>query len=173
MCSIIVMFIALLRQNNSAWEAYFIVTDDQPFDAELRATLSAYGDARLHFLDIVKEFRPKVDYKSIALCSYAYFLCYTILLLLYLILYYTTIVLLLQLLQYNPIDAGYPASDEAMRIVAKLPQCAWISVTNGDNAYGSAVVDKVLSLIAEVKPSPELVLMPMDSRNFDNLGTYT
>ena len=62
MCSIFIMFIALLRQNNSAWEAYFIVTDDQPFDAELRATLSAYGDARLHFLDIDMKYRQKVGY---------------------------------------------------------------------------------------------------------------
>ncbi len=52
---------ALLRQSNSAWEAYFIVTDDQPFDAELRATLSAYGDARLHFLDLDMKYRPKVN----------------------------------------------------------------------------------------------------------------
>ena len=94
---------------------------------------------------------------------------------LYIILYYYYILtilplLLLLLLQYNPIDAGYPASDEAMRIAAKLPQCAWISVTNGDNAYGFAVVDKVLSEAARARP--DMILLPMDSRNFALQGIY-
>jgi hypothetical protein len=68
------------------------------------------------------------------------------------------------------VDAGYPASDEAMRIVMQKPQCAWLSVTNGDNAYGSGVVNALLKMDGAVRPSPELVLMPMDSRNFDNWG---
>ena len=57
-----------------------------------------------------------------------------------------------------------------MRIAAKLPQCAWISVTNGDNAYGFAVVDKVLSEAARARP--DMILLPMDSRNFALQGIY-
>jgi hypothetical protein len=66
------------------------------------------------------------------------------------------------------VDAGYPASDEALRQVTAMPQCAWVSVTNGDNAYGSEVVQSVLQLRGEQKK--DLVLMPMDSRNFANEG---
>lgn len=65
-------------------------------------------------------------------------------------------------------EAGYPASDEAMRIVLDKPQCAWVSVTNGDNAYGSEVINAVLQLSGDQKR--DLVVMPMDSRNFANEG---
>lgn len=51
---------ALMRQTSPSWEAYFFVTDDQPFDAELQEILSSHRDNRLHFLDIDKKFRPKV-----------------------------------------------------------------------------------------------------------------
>jgi hypothetical protein len=53
-------FAAYLRQRNPNWEAYFIVTDDQPFDDELQAILREYGDARLQFLAIDRKFRGKV-----------------------------------------------------------------------------------------------------------------
>ena len=69
--------------------------------------------------------------------------------------------------QYDPVDAAYPASDEALRIVSRKPQCSWLSVTNGDNAYGSAVVRTVLET---QRPLPNLVMLPMSSRNFDNEG---
>lgn len=78
--------------------------------------------------------------------------------------------LVIYYLQYNPIDAGYPASDEAMRQLMQKPQCAWMSITNGDNAYGSAVVSTVLGAAKTVTPTPNLVMLPMSSRNFDNLG---
>ena len=76
----------------------------------------------------------------------------------------------MMVMQYNPIDAGYPASDEAMRQIMQKPQCAWMSITNGDNAYGSAVVRTVLEAATAVTPVPNLVMLPMSSRNFDNLG---
>ncbi len=51
----------LLRQSNPNWEAYFFVTDDQPFDAELQEILKTFGDIRLKFLDVGKKFRPAVS----------------------------------------------------------------------------------------------------------------
>lgn len=71
--------------------------------------------------------------------------------------------------QYNPIDAAYPASDEAMRIVMEKPQCGWVSGTNGDNAYGSGVVSAVLDT-AHINYT-DLIVVPLDSRNFANQGT--
>lgn len=47
-----------------------------------------------------------------------------------------------------------------------------MSITNGDNAYGSAVVETVLSAALTVTPRPNLVMLPMSSRNFDNLGEW-
>ena len=49
-----------MRQTNFNWEAYFFVTDDQPFDEELQEILHSHNDIRLKFLDIDKKFRPKV-----------------------------------------------------------------------------------------------------------------
>lgn len=51
---------ALLRQTNPNWEAYFFVTDNQPFDEELAKILSNFGDARLMYLPIEMKYRPKV-----------------------------------------------------------------------------------------------------------------
>jgi hypothetical protein len=51
---------ALLRQSDANWEAYFIVTDDQPFDEELQAILDTYSDVRLRYLPLDMRFRPKV-----------------------------------------------------------------------------------------------------------------
>lgn len=70
-------------------------------------------------------------------------------------------------LQYDPVNAAYPASDEAMRILSQKPQCAWLSVTNGDNIYGSAAVHTILT---PVRSKPNLVMLPMSSRNFDSGG---
>eukprot|EP01032_Pedospumella_encystans_P025439 gene25439-28752_t len=113
----------LMRQTSPSWEAYFFVTDDQPFDAELQEILSSHRDNRLHFLDIDKKFRPK----------------------------------------YHPVDAAYPASDEALRLIMQKPQCTRLSVTNGDNAYGSEVVANILSPTAT---KADLILLPLDTRYF-------
>ncbi len=50
-----------MRQSSPYWEAYFFVTDDQPFDAELHEILKTFGDIRLKFLDAGKMFRPAVS----------------------------------------------------------------------------------------------------------------
>ena len=64
-------------------------------------------------------------------------------------------------------NAAYPASDEALRLVMQKPECRWLSVTNGDNSYGSEVVESILS---PVTPKVNLILLPMDSRNFATQG---
>jgi len=55
-----------------------------------------------------------------------------------------------------------------MRIIAQKPECVRLTVTNGDNAYGSGVVESILS---PATPKANLILLPMDSRNFANEGT--
>ncbi len=72
--------------------------------------------------------------------------------------------------QYDPVNAAYPASDEALRLVMHKPECRWLSVTNGDNSYGSEVVASVLNP-ADTTPRPHLILLPMDSRNFATQGS--
>ena len=52
---------ALLRQSNPNWDAYFFVTDDQPFEDELRVILREYADIRLKYLHLDPKFRPKVS----------------------------------------------------------------------------------------------------------------
>jgi len=113
----------LLRQSNPNWDAYFFVTDDQPFEDELRVILREYADIRLKYLHLDPKFRPK----------------------------------------YDPVNAAYPASDEALRLVMQKPECVRLSVTNGDNAYGSEVVATVLDPKAT---SADLILLSMDNRNF-------
>jgi hypothetical protein len=46
---------------NPNWRAYFLVTDEKPFQTELTAILSSYGDSRLQFLDIPIAYRPAVS----------------------------------------------------------------------------------------------------------------
>ena len=65
--------------------------------------------------------------------------------------------------QYKPVDAAYPASDEALRLIMQKPQCTRLSVTNGDNAYGSEVVANILSPAAA---KADLILLPLDTRYF-------
>ena len=47
-------------------------------------------------------------------------------------------------MQFTVIDAGYTATDYAIVKVLADPSCNWISLSNGDNAYGSRVVENVL-----------------------------
>jgi len=54
-----------------------------------------------------------------------------------------------------------------MRIIAQKPECVRLTVTNADNAYGSEVVESILS---PTTPKADLILLPMDSRNFANEG---
>ena len=49
-----------MRQSNPNWDAYFFVTDDQPFEDELRVILREHADIRLKYLALDHQFRKKV-----------------------------------------------------------------------------------------------------------------
>ncbi len=71
-------------------------------------------------------------------------------------------------------DAGYPATDEALRAVQKQTQCKWLSITNGDNIYGSDVFANILNTRIQQGQDrlPDVVLSPVDSRNYADQGMY-
>jgi hypothetical protein len=50
----------MIRQVNPHWHAYFLITDEKPFEEELTSILASFGDSRLHFLDISMDYRPPV-----------------------------------------------------------------------------------------------------------------
>ena len=77
------------------------------------------------------------------------------------------------LLQFTKADAGYTATDYVLREVKAQGDCKWLSVTNADNAYGSEVVQRVLHVATdpETLRQPEMLLLPLDSRNFAEQGT--
>mmetsp|Transcript_18113 Transcript_18113/g.40162 ORF Transcript_18113/g.40162 Transcript_18113/m.40162 type:complete len:239 (-) Transcript_18113:280-996(-) len=54
------------------------------------------------------------------------------------------------------------------QVLAKRPECRWVSVTNADNAYGSRVVASVrrAGVAASTGEPPDILLAPLDSRNF-------
>jgi len=59
--------------------------------------------------------------------------------------------------------------------VQTLGQCKWLSVTNGDNAYGSDVFDLILKTkpLHETQKVPDVVLSPLDSRNYADQGSFS
>lgn len=170
---------------NPYWRAYFFVTDDNPFETELRGILRGHKDSRLEFLDIPLEHRPAVSvtvllsfllqacllvlYSScyglvkcwwLQYCKHCLFhhrslsfwpLCaidgniihhtYTTVHIHY---YANSVHHTHYTLQFTSTDAGYTATDYALTVVFKQPDCRWISVSNADNAYGTHVVDNVL-----------------------------
>lgn len=149
-----------MRQSNPNWDAYFFVTDDQPFDEELKGILAERSDNRLKFLNIDAKFRLKVGDALLMSISVRFFFSCP--------LHFSICSADFWLFsQYHPADAAYPASDEAMRIIAQKPECVRLTVTNADNAYGSDVVESILS---PTTPKADLILLPMDSRNFANEG---
>ncbi len=84
---------------------------------------------------------------------------------------------------YTKEDAGYTATDVALRKLLHRTDCSWLSATNADNIYGTEIVERVRraghtsmgnaasysvasggrSVSAEL---PDMVLVPIDSRNF-------
>jgi hypothetical protein len=78
--------------------------------------------------------------------------------------------------QFTKIDGGYTATDYALKRILQQRSCQWLSVTNGDNAYGSDVVRNVLRYTeasaadSADEPPAQMLLAPLDSRNFAALG---
>mmetsp|Transcript_23451 Transcript_23451/g.39077 ORF Transcript_23451/g.39077 Transcript_23451/m.39077 type:complete len:803 (-) Transcript_23451:521-2929(-) len=66
-------------------------------------------------------------------------------------------------------DAGYLASDYVLQNILSQHQdeCKWLSLTTGDNSYGSEVVGRILDVApTETSQAPDMVIAPMDSRRF-------
>jgi hypothetical protein len=73
--------------------------------------------------------------------------------------------------QFTKTDAGFTATDHVLRYVAtECPECRWITVTNGDNSYGSEVVARTLSVETNRLNRPAMLISPLDSRNFAEQG---
>lgn len=129
---------SLLRQTDEHWEAFFLITDQKPFASRLKDILAAYNDTRLSFMHINRRYRKP----------------------------------------YTKEDAGYTATDVALRKVLGRGDCQWLSATNADNIYGTEVVERVRragtgasigipnSDSASAGPPPDMILIPIDSRNF-------
>jgi hypothetical protein len=82
-------------------------------------------------------------------------------------------------LQFTKIDGGYTATDYVLKHLMQERSCAWITVTNADNHYGSEVVERALhpELFSSSIGSDgvrtgqaQMLLAPLDSRNFGALG---
>ncbi|KAJ1416686.1 hypothetical protein B484DRAFT_153803 [Ochromonadaceae sp. CCMP2298] len=72
---------------------------------------------------------------------------------------------------FTKIDGGYTTTDHVLRQILGKPECRWISATNGDNAYGSELVDRVINSSGgsgggSGSGQADMILAPMDSRNF-------
>lgn len=70
-------------------------------------------------------------------------------------------------------DAGYTSTDYVTNLLKNKRECRFLSITNGDNVYGSEVVANVLSYAADktTRTPPDMLLAPLDSRNFAEHGT--
>lgn len=142
--------IALLRQTDPNWEAVFFLADDSDdFIQRLKDILNKYSESRIQYMDVPAEHRPA----------------------------------------FNRIVAGYPATDYVLKKFLDRPDCHWISATNADNVYGSDVIRNVrrtktpeviddavmkqhleiMNHLEDVSP-PDMILVPVDSRNFGEQG---
>jgi len=72
-------------------------------------------------------------------------------------------------IEFTKMDAGYTATDYVMGKLAHRQECTWLTATNADNIYGSDVVNRVLNapLMPVSKKVPDILLNPIDSRNFE------
>lgn len=59
-----------------------------------------------------------------------------------------------------------------MRNLLQNTECKWISFSNGDNAYGSEVVNRLrhTELHRDSNSQADMVLAPLDSRNYADQG---
>jgi hypothetical protein len=158
----------LLKQSDPNWVAYLFLTDNKPFEDRLQEIVGHFRDPRVRYFDVDKQHRPAVR--------------------LYILVYFGLVwrgcgccvsadgLFATTVLQFTKIDGGYTATDYALKRLLQEQSCQWLSVTNGDNAYGSDVVRNVLRHIefsavnaADHRPA-QMLLAPLDSRNFAALG---
>jgi hypothetical protein len=60
-----------------------------------------------------------------------------------------------------------------LRLIQNKDQCAYLSVTNGDNLYGSKVFERVLTVLETNRLPQHAILSPLDSRNYVEQGNNT
>jgi hypothetical protein len=53
--------VALVRQTDPNWEAFFFLTDEKPFEKRLAQILAGFNDTRLNFFDVPVAYRPVVS----------------------------------------------------------------------------------------------------------------
>ncbi len=70
------------------------------------------------------------------------------------------------------VDAGYTTTDYVLNKLLQRSECKWVSATNGDNAYGSEVVERILGAphLQNSATQPDMLLLPMDSAKYAELG---
>ena len=74
--------------------------------------------------------------------------------------------------QFTKVDAGYTSTDYVMSMLKSQAECKYLSITNADNVYGSEVVERVLHWTPSPgQLPPDMLLAPLDSRNFAEHGT--
>ena len=162
-------------QTNPNWRAFFIVTDPNPFDLRLQEILKQYDDPRLIYHHVDLAFRPVVRTVTVTVLCYT-FSCFSCTSCVDVCMRILTVVCLFcfhfKNEQFTTVDAGYTTTDYVLDQLRKRKECKWLSATNGDNAYGSEVVDRILNA-APLQNSAEqadMLLLPMDSRNFADQG---
>lgn len=76
-------------------------------------------------------------------------------------------------MQFTKVDAGYTSTDYVMNMLKSQRECKYLSVTNADNVYGSEIVERVLHWPSTLPIEPDMLLAPLDSRNFAEHGNDT
>lgn len=167
----------LLKQTDPNWRAYLFLTDDKPFVERLKSIVEHFRDQRVVYFDVNKEHRPVVSTTQLLLCVWTtdapVLLTFAAHVMSHSFLFFTHETFI-ALLQFTKVDGGYTATDYVLRQVREDKACRWLSVTNGDNAYGSEVVQRVLQYTGmqegHHQAVPQMLLAPLDSRNFGALG---
>jgi hypothetical protein len=74
--------------------------------------------------------------------------------------------------QFTTADAGYTTTDYVLKQLLGRRDCKWLTTTNADNAYGSDVIHRVRHASTDLIPgkNPDMLLLPIDSRNWAEQG---
>jgi hypothetical protein len=69
----------------------------------------------------------------------------------------------------------FHTQDSALSEVLGRSECRWVSYTEGDKAYGSEVVERVLtaSNLPDTARQADMLLLPMDSIAYAQQGLFS
>ena len=171
----------LQKQTNPEWVAYLFLTDDKPFEQRLLQIIDRFQDPRLRYFPVDKAHRPTVSSSSSSSSSscsvYTVYMRENIIFCIDLC--YVRVLNRLFCMQFSDVDGGYTATDYVLGKLLHEPSCEWLTVTNGDNMYGSEVVANVMAHTSDPvsaggsvggRGQVQMLLAPLDSRNFATLG---